>query len=78
MGQLSDQVQRTLNNIYPTTTCPSCKQIFNKKTHVITHLVDSHHGAEPYQCFVMDCKHSKKYATREGLLYHLVTYHNDQ
>jgi hypothetical protein len=78
MDQLSDQLQKTLDNIYPMTVCPICKQLFTKKTHVITHLVDSHHKEEPYQCIVVGCEHAKRYATREGLLYHLVTCHKER
>jgi hypothetical protein len=75
---LPNQLQKALDNIYPMTVCPSCKEVFNKKTQVITHLMDNHHGEQPYQCVVIGCRHTKRYATREGLLYHLGTCHHNQ
>ncbi|KAI9277808.1 hypothetical protein BY458DRAFT_86172 [Sporodiniella umbellata] len=68
--------QEKVNEVYPVTVCPSCKESFTKKTHVIRHLVQVHKGEEPYECFVPTCKRAKCYATREGLIYHLVNYHN--
>lgn len=74
---LTAALQKRLDELYPVTACPSCKEEFSKKTHVIRHLVEKHHGEEHYHCFVSECKHTKKYVTREGLIYHLVNYHYD-
>ncbi|KAI8640085.1 hypothetical protein BD408DRAFT_420276 [Parasitella parasitica] len=74
---LSASLEKKLNDIYPITICPACNEEFKKKTHVITHLVESHHGEEPYKCVVFGCKRGKNYATREGLVYHLISYHDE-
>ncbi|KAG1109317.1 hypothetical protein G6F42_015690 [Rhizopus arrhizus] len=74
--QLSASLEKKLNEVYPITTCPACNEEFKKKTHVIKHLVEVHHGEEPYKCVVSNCKRTKKYATREGLVYHLNSYHD--
>ncbi|KAI8356204.1 hypothetical protein BD560DRAFT_356939 [Blakeslea trispora] len=74
--QLSPKLAKLLDDAYSLTTCPSCCIEFKKKTHVVHHLVEEHHGEEPYKCVVKDCKRTKTYATRDGLLYHLVNYHD--
>ncbi|KAF1804130.1 hypothetical protein FB192DRAFT_1277920, partial [Mucor lusitanicus] len=74
--QLSLLLEKKLNEVYPLTICPACDKEFEKKTHVIKHLVEAHHGEEPYECVVSSCKRTKKYATREGLVYHLSVYHD--
>lgn len=75
--ELSSGLQKMLDETYDITICPSCKVQFKRKTHVIRHLVDVHHGEEPYKCVVSNCKRTKTYATREGLIYHLVSYHDE-
>ncbi|KAL9537140.1 hypothetical protein MBANPS3_012042 [Mucor bainieri] len=75
--QLSALIEKRLNKVYPLTICPACDEEFKKKTHVIKHLVEVHHGEEPYKCVVSTCKRAKNYATREGLIYHLSIYHNN-
>lgn len=75
--ELSTHLQEKLNDVYAITVCPACNEEFKKKTHVITHLVESHHGEEPYKCVVSGCKRAKNYATREGLVYHLISYHDE-
>ncbi|GAN11358.1 hypothetical protein MAM1_0559d10917 [Mucor ambiguus] len=75
--QLSALLEKKLNAVYPSTICPACNEEFKKKTHVIKHLVEVHHGEEPYKCIVSNCKRTKKYATREGLIYHLNIYHDN-
>ncbi|CAO3672522.1 unnamed protein product [Rhizopus stolonifer] len=75
-GGFSRELEDELDQVYPVVVCPACKENFDKKTHVIRHLVQDHKGEVPYVCFVPDCKRSKSYATREGLIYHLVNYHN--
>ncbi|KAK4510785.1 uncharacterized protein ATC70_005218 [Mucor velutinosus] len=75
--QLSAPMENKLNEVYPLTTCPACSEEFIKKTHVIKHLVQVHHGEEPYKCVVSGCKRSRTYATREGLIYHLNSYHDN-
>ncbi|KAI9485324.1 MAG: hypothetical protein EXX96DRAFT_472525, partial [Benjaminiella poitrasii] len=74
--ELSETLQKKLDSVYPPNVCPSCKEEFKKKTHVIQHLVDYHAGEEPYRCIASDCKRTKAYATREGLVYHLANYHD--
>lgn len=75
--ELSAHLQKKLDEIYDATICPSCNEQFKRKTHVIKHLVDEHHGEEPYKCVVTGCTRTKSYATREGLVYHLVSYHDE-
>lgn len=75
--ELSPHLQKKLEETYDVTICPSCKEQFKRKTHVIRHLVKVHHGEEPYKCIVSGCKRTKAYATREGLVYHLVSYHDE-
>lgn len=75
--ELSERLQTKLDKVYAATVCPACNEEFKKKTHVIRHLVESHQGEEPYKCIVSNCKRTKNYATREGLVYHLVSYHDD-
>ncbi|KAI8063677.1 uncharacterized protein B0P05DRAFT_555241 [Gilbertella persicaria] len=74
--ELSPRLTQLLNDAYSPTTCPACHVEFKKKTHVIHHLVEAHQGQEPYQCIVKECKRTKAYATREGLIYHLMNYHD--
>jgi uncharacterized Zn-finger protein len=73
---LSEKLQKQLEETYSPTVCPACKEKFKKKTHVITHLAQDHHGEEPFKCIVSSCDHTKSYATRDGLLYHLVKFHD--
>lgn len=75
--ELSSHLQEKLDRVYDATICPACKEQFKRKTHVIRHLVDAHHGEEPYKCVVSNCKRTKTYATREGLVYHLLSYHDE-
>ncbi|KAI7873946.1 uncharacterized protein EV154DRAFT_395134, partial [Mucor mucedo] len=75
--EVSPHLQQKLDEVYDVTTCPSCREKFKRKTHVIRHLVEVHHGEEPYRCIVSGCKRTKAYATREGLVYHLVSYHDE-
>lgn len=75
--ELSPYLQNKLDSTYNITVCPSCKEQFKRKTHVIRHLVEVHHGEEPYKCVVSNCKRTKTYATREGLVYHLASYHDE-
>ncbi|KAI9266356.1 hypothetical protein EDC94DRAFT_35908 [Helicostylum pulchrum] len=72
---LSPELQKKLEEVYCITVCPVCEEKFKRKTHVIRHLVEAHPGAEPYKCIVAHCKRTKTYATREGLVYHLTSYH---
>lgn len=74
--ELSEELGKKLESIYPLHVCPACKKEFKRKTHVVNHLVEEHHGQEPYKCIVKDCKRTKAYATREGLVYHLINYHD--
>lgn len=73
---LSPHIDSRLNAIYPPLQCPSCHQKFNRKTNVIKHLTDQHHGEEPYRCVIPGCTHPKYYATREGLVYHTLRAHD--
>jgi hypothetical protein len=75
---LSAKAEQFLNSIYPPLQCPSCNQTFNRKTNVIKHLTESHLGQEPYRCIYPDCSHPRLYATREGLVYHIVRVHDDK
>lgn len=74
--ELSDRLTIQLNTVYPLNTCPECNKVFKRKTHVVNHLVDDHRGKEPYKCIVKECKRTKAYASREGLVYHLINYHD--
>ncbi|KAI9470414.1 hypothetical protein BDB00DRAFT_740213, partial [Zychaea mexicana] len=75
---LSPQVESLLNSVYHPLQCPSCHQHFNRKTNVIKHLTDQHYGEEPYRCVFAECLHPKLYATREGLVYHILRVHDQQ
>jgi uncharacterized C2H2 Zn-finger protein len=75
---LSSKAEQFLNSVYPPLQCPSCNQIFNRKTNVIKHLTESHLGQEPYRCIYPSCNHPRLYATREGLVYHIVRVHDDE
>lgn len=68
--------EQLLNAAYDPLICPVCRSSFKRKTNVINHLVDSHHGEEPYHCIINGCTHPKAYATREGLVYHIANYHD--
>jgi hypothetical protein len=73
---LLPESEHLLNAAYDPLVCPVCLSIFKRKTNVINHLVDSHHGEEPYRCIIAGCTHPKAYATREGLVYHIANYHD--
>ncbi|KAI7858153.1 hypothetical protein BDC45DRAFT_531916 [Circinella umbellata] len=73
---LSSETETLLNSIYNPLQCPSCHQRFKRKTNVIKHLTDQHYGEEPYRCIFTDCVHPKLYATREGLVYHILRVHD--
>ncbi|KAG0748910.1 hypothetical protein G6F57_004874 [Rhizopus arrhizus] len=75
---LSSATESLLDSVYPPTQCPACMKVFNKKTNVIKHLAQVHSGQEPYRCIYPKCNHPRLYATREGLVYHLVRIHNEQ
>lgn len=68
--------EQLLNSAYDPLVCPVCRASFKRKTNVINHLVDSHHGEEPYHCIITGCTHPKAYATREGLVYHIANHHD--
>jgi hypothetical protein len=68
--------EHLLNSAYDPLVCPVCRATFKRKTNVINHLVDSHHGEEPYHCIITGCTHPKAYATREGLVYHIANHHD--
>ncbi|KAH8550096.1 hypothetical protein BGW37DRAFT_443703 [Umbelopsis sp. PMI_123] len=68
--------EQLLNAAYDPLICPVCRASFKRKTNVINHLVDSHHGEEPYHCIITGCTHPKAYATREGLVYHIANHHD--
>ncbi|KAI9254867.1 hypothetical protein BY458DRAFT_535586 [Sporodiniella umbellata] len=72
---LSASTESALNSAYPPTQCPACRKSFNRKTNVIKHLTQVHVGQEPYRCIYPDCSHPRLYATREGLVYHIVRAH---
>lgn len=73
---LSPSTEEMLNSVYHPLRCPSCNQMFRRKTNVIKHLATAHHGEEPYRCIFSDCDHPKLYATREGLVYHILRMHD--
>jgi hypothetical protein len=73
---LLPESEHLLNAAYNPLVCPVCRSSFKRKTNVINHLVDSHHGEEPYHCVIAGCTHPKAYATREGLVYHIANYHD--
>ncbi|KAI8366861.1 hypothetical protein BD560DRAFT_331766 [Blakeslea trispora] len=73
---LSAKAEQFLNSIYPPLQCPSCNQLFGRKTNVIKHLTEAHMGQEPYRCIYPHCNHPRLYATREGLVYHIVHAHD--
>ncbi|KAI8877441.1 hypothetical protein K501DRAFT_288386 [Backusella circina FSU 941] len=73
---LSPKAEAFLNSIYPPLECPSCHDLFNKKTNVIKHLTEAHLGQEPYRCIYPKCAHPRWYATREGLVYHIMRVHD--
>lgn len=75
---LSTSAENFLNTMYPPLQCPSCLQVFNRKTNVIKHLTEAHLGQEPYRCIYPKCAHPRLYATREGLVYHIVRVHDDE
>lgn len=75
---LSPPTEELLNSVYHPLRCPSCHQMFRRKTNVIKHLSTAHHGEEPYRCIFSDCDHPKLYATREGLVYHILRMHDSQ
>ncbi|KAI8147574.1 hypothetical protein BJV82DRAFT_499640, partial [Fennellomyces sp. T-0311] len=75
---LSPESESLLNSVYDPLQCPSCHQHFNRKTNVIKHLTDQHYGEEPYRCVFPECVHPKLYATREGLVYHILRVHDQQ
>ncbi|ORE06526.1 hypothetical protein BCV72DRAFT_256279 [Rhizopus microsporus var. microsporus] len=75
---LSPAAESFLNSIYPPTQCPACMKTFNRKTNVIKHLTQAHAGEEPYRCIYPKCTHPRLYATREGLVYHIVRVHDEQ
>ncbi|KAG2237518.1 hypothetical protein INT48_005554 [Thamnidium elegans] len=62
---LSSTAESFLNTMYPPLQCPSCRQVFNRKTNVIKHLTEAHLGQEPYRCIYPKCAHPRLYATRE-------------
>jgi hypothetical protein len=68
--------EQLLNAAYDPLVCPVCRSSFKRKTNVINHLVEYHHGAEPYHCIIPSCTHPKAYASREGLVYHIANYHD--
>jgi hypothetical protein len=73
---LSPKAEAFLNSIYPPLECPSCHYLFNRKTNVIKHLTEAHLGQEPYRCIYPKCAHPRLYATREGLVYHIMRVHD--
>lgn len=73
---LSPSSESLLNSVYHPLRCPSCHKTFNRKTNVIKHLTDAHYGEEPYRCVFSHCRHPKRYATREGLVYHILHAHD--
>ncbi|KAI8969736.1 hypothetical protein BDB01DRAFT_731925 [Pilobolus umbonatus] len=73
---LSTSAQSFLNSIFPPLECPCCHQVFNRKTNVIKHLSEVHPGKEPYRCIYPQCAHPRLYATREGLVYHILRVHD--
>ncbi|KAI8388168.1 uncharacterized protein BYT42DRAFT_482173, partial [Radiomyces spectabilis] len=73
---LSHASESLLNSVYNPLQCPACHQLFNRKTNVIKHLADKHHGEEPYHCVFANCVHPRRYATREGLVYHILRAHD--
>lgn len=75
---LSAKAEQFLNEVYPPLQCPSCNQVFNRKTNVIKHLAEFHLGQEPYRCIYPNCNHPRLYATREGLIYHIIRVHDDE
>lgn len=74
---LSSKAEAFLNSMYPPLQCPACHQLFNRKTNVIKHLTEAHLGQEPYRCIYPKCAHPRLYATREGLIYHIVRVHDN-
>ncbi|KAG2183284.1 hypothetical protein INT43_006289 [Umbelopsis isabellina] len=75
---LSAASEVLLNAVYDPLRCPSCMATFPRKTNVIKHLVEHHQGEEPYRCVFQQCNHPKRYATREGLIYHILKSHDEQ
>ncbi|KAJ2964871.1 hypothetical protein NQZ79_g401 [Umbelopsis isabellina] len=75
---LSPASEVLLNAVYDPLRCPSCLATFPRKTNVIKHLVEHHQGEEPYRCVFQQCNHPKRYATREGLIYHILKSHDEQ
>ncbi|CAO3681632.1 unnamed protein product [Umbelopsis ramanniana] len=75
---LSAASEVLLNAVYDPLRCPSCRASFPRKTNVIKHLVEFHQGEEPYRCIFQRCSHPKRYATREGLIYHILKSHDER
>ncbi|KAH8555207.1 hypothetical protein BGW37DRAFT_476188 [Umbelopsis sp. PMI_123] len=75
---LSPASEVLLNAVYDPLRCPSCRASFPRKTNVIKHLVEFHQGEEPYRCIFQRCSHPKRYATREGLIYHILKSHDER
>lgn len=75
---LSAASEVLLNAVYDPLRCPSCRASFPRKTNVIKHLVEFHQGEEPYRCVFQRCNHPKRYATREGLIYHILKSHDER
>lgn len=75
---LSAPSEVLLNAVYDPLRCPSCRASFPRKTNVIKHLVEFHQGEEPYRCIFQRCSHPKRYATREGLIYHILKSHDER
>ncbi|CAO3658468.1 unnamed protein product [Umbelopsis vinacea] len=75
---LSAASEVLLNAVYDPLRCPSCRASFPRKTNVIKHLVEFHQGEEPYRCIFQRCNHPKRYATREGLIYHILKSHDER
>ncbi|KAI7869520.1 hypothetical protein BDF14DRAFT_1782225 [Spinellus fusiger] len=75
---LSASSNAVLDAVYPPLQCPACLKAFNRKTNVIKHLTDEHPREEPYRCVFEHCIHPRRYATREGLVYHIVRAHEER
>lgn len=77
---LSPASEALVNSVYHPLLCPCCHEQFPKKTNVIKHMAEKHPGQEPYRCVYPNCNsaHSNQsYATRDGLLYHIMRIHDD-
>ncbi|KAI9278444.1 hypothetical protein BDA99DRAFT_492154 [Phascolomyces articulosus] len=76
--RLTPAAEALINSVYHPLYCPCCQARFPRKTNVVKHVSEMHQGQEPYTCVYNHCTANRKhYATRDGLVYHTLRYHED-